>query len=61
MAVIIQLVEKRSPLRSPVKDETGPHEAEIVFFTGVRYERYEDAPKSGSLPKKGGGRRAVKN
>ena len=43
MAVIIQLVEKRSPLRSPVKDETGPHEAEIVFFTGVRYERYEDA------------------
>jgi hypothetical protein len=61
MAVIIQLAEKRSPSRPPVKDEAGPHEAEIVFFTGVRYERYEDTPKNGSLPKKGGGRRAGKN
>ena len=34
----------RQPRRSrPVREETGPR-GEIVFFTGVRYERHGPAP-----------------
>lgn len=61
MADIITLAARRSTVRAPEKDNAEQREAEIVFFTGVRYERYPEAPvDDGGLPEKGGSRRAGK-
>ena len=61
MAEIIRLAARRSVTRGPDKESAEPCEAEILFFTGVRYERYTETPlDDGGLPEKGGSRRAGK-
>lgn len=61
MAEIILLAGRRGG-REPAPSKEGvPREAEILFFTGVRYERLDDTPADdGPMPKKGRPRRAGK-
>ena len=59
MADIIRLAERRGGQTITAR-KTVPREAEILFFTGVRYERLEDdrSVEKGPEPKKSGRRRA---
>lgn len=58
MADIIRLAEKRGGQTVKAR-KTVPREAEILFFTGVRYERLGERPvEKGPEPKKSGRRRA---
>lgn len=43
MAIIVALADRRS--QQPRRKDREPVEAQILLFTGVRYERLTDTPK----------------
>ncbi|MCX8998483.1 hypothetical protein NOF55_15315 [Rhizobiaceae bacterium BDR2-2] len=60
MAEIILLADRRGHAPPP-SGEAVPRKAQILFFTGVRYERLDDTPADNSpVSKKGRPRRAAK-
>ncbi|MDM9627086.1 hypothetical protein QTL95_14355 [Rhizobium sp. S152] len=53
MAIVIALADRLS--QTPSRKDREPVEAQILLFTGVRYERLTDSPKR---PSAHGSRRA---
>ncbi|MDR7146393.1 hypothetical protein [Rhizobium sp. BE258] len=49
MATIVALADRRS--QQPRRKDQEPVEAQILLFTGVRYERLTDAPKPRPVPR----------
>ena len=59
MGVLIYLPERPQPAREL---SSGPaRSAEILFFTGVRYERHDDQPAPGASARSAAARRAGRN